>query len=80
MLNKKNHKTYKEVNVSQPIDKESGRKVCTKEFPWKPENEGERWMHPEANFLYSEDAGDGGELDVYSCPICDQTLKCFVGQ
>lgn len=49
---------------------EEDRKVCTPERPWS-EGEGAA-IHPDARFLYAEDAGlaEGGSYDRYECPNC----------
>ncbi len=60
------------------IHKESGRKICSKEHCWQPKNRRERWMHPRAEFLYSEEDVDGGDLDVYRCPVCGLKFKITI--
>lgn len=58
-----------------------GRFVCTKDYPWSPED-GRRASHPDAEYV-DEDIGWGtGEssYDVYRCPWCNLTFRVEVPQ
>jgi hypothetical protein len=57
----------------------SKRHVCAKENPW---NDGMdvKAVHPDAEFVSSEDGYPGGDISWYKCPHCGLTFDVEMAQ